>query len=153
MRKELFFAILLGLTAGLIITYGLYRARTSLQTTPVLQTSETPIPTPAIATNLIITSPDDETIQESKTVTVAGTTDPNAFVVVVTTDTDQVTQADASGNFSVETQLSDGANVIIVYGVNEDGQVTSQERTVTVESATPEATESSETPEETPDES
>lgn len=132
MRKEVLFAILLGLVLGLIITYGVYRARTSLQEGP------NPSPTPAATvdpdsptqTSLVLSAPTDETIQDSPAVTVAGTTDPNSFVVVVLNDDETITEADESGNFSVEETLAEGANVILVFSVNEDGQTVTQERTV-----------------------
>lgn len=132
MRKEIIFAVLLGLILGLVITYGVYRARTSLQdgTNPAASPEATVSPDIAAQSNLVLSSPQDESVQETEEVTIAGTTDPDAFVVIVLNDNETITQADDSGNFSVEETLEEGANVILVFSVNEDGQTVTQERTV-----------------------
>jgi hypothetical protein len=131
MKKEILLAVLIGLGLGLIITYGVYRARTSL-TNPSTGSTESQVasPTPASQTSLVITAPEDEIVQSTASITVAGTTTPNSFVVVLLDDEETITTADASGNFSVERQLSLGANVILIFSVDEDGNTAEVERTV-----------------------
>lgn len=132
MKKEIIFAIFLGLGLGLIITYGVYRARTTLQK-PVAQEAEQIIeatPLASAETNLSITSPEDETITESQELTVAGSTNPNSFVVVIVNNQDNITTADQSGNFSVVITLETGSNVIQVHSIDEDGNTSIKEITV-----------------------
>lgn len=133
MRKEIIFAIILGLAVGLLITYGVYRSQqANLSEDQTLNLDASPTVTETTDTgNLILLSPEDESIVETPDVTVAGTTDPQAFVVIFINENEQITTADASGNFSVTAKLESGSNVIIVYSLNEDGKKSTQERVVT----------------------
>ena len=117
MKKEIVIAILIGLSLGLFITYGIYQARTGISrrsSDPNL--TVTPAPGEEFAGELVLNSPIDETI----------------------------TTTDDSGNFSVEVSLEDNGNVITVYVIDEDGRTLSAERVVVVseetfEEATPTA--------------
>lgn len=133
MKKELLLAILIGLTVGLVIVYGVYRARVIL--TPkgqrnMIEASPTPEPSAEVLSKLVVHSPLDESIQETPNVTIAGTTNHNDFVVILVNDQDFVTTADSSGNFSISAQLEVGSNVIQVISIDEDNQSTTQELTV-----------------------
>jgi len=136
MKKEVVVAILIGLTLGLVVTYGVYRARTSLLNLPATQTTgETPSPTPSSSPHntLTLLSPSDESVQNTKDVKVTGTTDPDATVVIFVNDKVQVTTADKSGNFSLQTQLNSvngGSNVITVRTIDENGNTAEEQRTV-----------------------
>lgn len=131
MRKEIIFAIILGLVVGLLITYGVYRSRqvdTSDEQDLTLNSTPTTITTEV--GNLVLHSPADESVVDTPDVTVAGTTDPQAFVVIFVNDIEHVTNADLSGNFSLGVTLETGSNVISVHALNEDGKKTTQERVV-----------------------
>lgn len=133
MKKELILAILIGLIVGLVIVFGVYRTRTIFtpknQSTR-LEVSPTPEASADALNNLLIHSPEDETIQESADVTIAGTTNAGDFVVILVNETEHITSADGSGNFSISTQLESGSNIIQVSSINEDGLVTTEELTV-----------------------
>ncbi len=131
MKKEVGVAIFIGLVFGIIITIGLYRARMSTisRNNQSLETSPSPEPS-GQTSSLIIDSPEDESIQGTKSITVAGTTTPNAYVVVFINDQDFFTTADNTGHFSVAADLESGSNVVTVHSVDEDGQATIEERTV-----------------------
>lgn len=132
MRKEILSAIFLGLGLGLIVTYGTYTARRSLGGRQSSNLSATPTATPSTTDNSLLTlaSPEDESIQATKDVRVTGTTKPNSIVIIFIQDQQEVTQADSSGNFSIQGTLETGANVIVVRAIDEDGNVTEVERTV-----------------------
>lgn len=150
MKKEVFFAIFLGLFLGIIITYGLYRARTTLLSKPntnILNATPSPLPQNSPLGSLSITSPEDEIIQSSAQLTVAGTTEAHSFVVIIVNDQDHITTADDSGAFSVEITLEKGSNVILIKSMDEDGKVVEDERTViytttSLDDTAPESTES-----------
>lgn len=134
MRKEVLLAIFIGLSLGLIITYGVYTARSSRRTpavTPTPSLSANPSGSPFESSELVITNPQDESIQKEAELTVTGTTWANAFVVVVVNDTETVTTADENGDFSVKVKLKSGGNIITVAALNTDGKQIIQERTVT----------------------
>lgn len=155
MRKEVIFAILIGLSLGLVITYGIYRARMSLNTPPQLlsENGTSPTPSPETVSNLLITNPDDEAIVDQKQIPVAGTTTANAFIVVIVNDNEYITTADETGNFSVEVELANNSNVIQVFTLDEDGSQSMKELTVIyttqpLEGSGPEATTSAQTSQE-----
>lgn len=134
MKKEMILAIVIGLTLGLLLTYGFYRARQAM-TRPKNQLANlqaTPTPSPVASTDLVIISPEDEVVQSDRTVQVTGTTKPNNFVIIFVNDSEQITQGDSSGNFSVKADLEVGSNIVIVHAIDEDGAMTTLERTVIV---------------------
>jgi hypothetical protein len=135
MKKEMLISILVGLTFGLIITYGVYRARTSLSRTPEtepLLSSPAASPTTTNSGMLVLLTPEDETVQSTNDVSVTGTAPADSQVVVFINDTEYLTTADATGHFSIAATLEAGSNVITVYVVDEEGNIASEERVVIV---------------------
>lgn len=134
MKKEIIFAIVLGLSLGLIVTYGTYRARKSFSgaSTTAEETNNGQVTgTPEPGSELIsLLSPEDESITATKEVKVTGTTTPNSLVTIYVHNKPYIIQADASGNFSVQGTLETGANIIVVSAIDEDGHVAEVERTV-----------------------
>jgi hypothetical protein len=131
MKKELLVAVVIGLLVGLVITYGVYRASTAGR--GPRSTTQTTITTDSTAhetSTLVLSSPEDESVQTTDQITVAGTTLPDSTVVVFVNDLEHITTADRSGNFSVVGKLEAGSNVIIVHSLTEDGSLTMVERTV-----------------------
>lgn len=133
MKKELILAILIGLSVGLVIVFGVYRTRTIF--TPRgqqerLEVSPVPSPSAEVLSNLVVHSPVDESIQEAPDVTIAGSTNANDFVVIMVNNESFITTADKSGNFSISAVLEAGGNIIQVNSINENGDVTTQELTV-----------------------
>jgi len=134
MKKEIFIAICLGLLVGLLITFAIYQNKFKTQT-PDDNTQElTNNPPEASPSNTIgqltLLSPEDEIVQETEELTVAGSTAANSFVVIFVNEEELITSADELGNFSLKIKLEKGSNVIIVHVLNEDGEVTTLERTV-----------------------
>ena len=139
MKKEIVIAILIGLSLGLFITYGVYQAKTSIskksdqdQKTLAL----TPAPNQEFAGELILNSPEDGLIQADKTISVSGTTLPSSFVVVFVGNDENITTSDESGNFSSEVNLKDGVNIITVIVLDESGRSISDNRTIIVSDET-----------------
>src|SRR5258708_32587317 len=111
MKKEVLVAILIGLGLGLIVTYGIYRAKTSLssgQQATSTSNEASPSPGGSVHNSLTLLSPEDESVQATADVKVTGTTDPNALVVIFMNEQPQVIRADKSGNFSVQKTLQQG---------------------------------------------
>jgi hypothetical protein len=132
MKKEIIIAILLGLSLGLFITYGLYRTRNAADTNQTLTIEDTLNSSPEIEvlSTLVLHSPEDESIVENPEVPIAGDTEPNNFVVIFVNEEEFITTADETGAFSISTELEAGSNVIIVYSIDEDGNQTIEERVV-----------------------
>lgn len=133
MKKEAIIAVLIGLFLGLFITYGVYKARTSVSK----ESSTTNLAISSLGEQtsggeLVVNNPLNESVQNEDTVSVSGTTAAQSFVVIFVGTEETITTSDASGNFSVEVELEDGSNIITVTVINEDGQSFSVERIVIV---------------------
>ncbi len=139
MKKEVLIAIFVGLSMGLIITFGVYRVKNSITESPstnniIENQLETKEATSA-ATLLALHSPENGIVQTEKELTVTGTTIPNAFVVLFVNDEDYISNTDDSGNFSFKINLEDGTNIIRVHVLNNNGEETVEERLVVVSDA------------------
>ncbi|HCC84849.1 MAG TPA: hypothetical protein DEP87_04160 [Candidatus Pacebacteria bacterium] len=135
MRKEIIIAVLIGLTLGLIITYGFYTAQLNTRNSQGTKKNDlelTPDPTSEVKseTKLKLTSPDNEIVVAVATLTVSGTTSPHSFVTVSLLDETQVAIADDQGNFTFELTLNPGGNQIVVQSLNEDNEVENLNRSV-----------------------
>lgn len=145
MRKEIILAVIMGLSLGLFITYGVYTARNSLSQ-PKVSASPTPsanLDTTQVDSTLVIHSPEDERIQTEKSVLVSGNTIAGSLVVVLLDDQEHITTADNTGAFSRQLTLKGGANLISIHALDQNGQLTTVERTVIVADASLEAASSS----------
>lgn len=126
-------AVFIGLTLGLVITYGVYTAQTAKNTQ---LTNATPLPSPTSgdtgenSTDLVITNPQDESVQRESELTVVGSTWAEAFVVILVNNKEFITTSDTSGAFSVKAKLDPGSNIISIHVIDEDGKTITQERTV-----------------------
>lgn len=135
MKKEILISIVVGLIFGLIITYGIYTASTALRNKELSSSSDvlnesSPSPETAEDTNLVIHNPEDESVQDTEEVRVAGTTIASSFVVIFINDQETIITADESGNFSIESELETGSNIISIFALDEDGNTLSKELTV-----------------------
>ncbi len=143
MKKEVLFAIFLGLGLGLIVTYGIYTARSAFLNHPTAGTTPTPTASPAASpadSSLSLFSPDDESIQFTDSTKVTGTTFPNGHVIIFVNNASTITTADSTGNFSVEVALVEGANVVTVRALDDNGNQAEQRRTVIYSSTSLDAT-------------
>ena len=135
MKKETIIAILVGLSLGLFITYGVYQAKTGIspesdKDQKIL--SLTPVPENEFSGELVLNSPKNEIIQEDSSISVSGTTLPSSFVVIFVDNKETITSSDESGNFSMEISLENGLNIITITVLDENGRSISTERTVIV---------------------
>lgn len=120
MKKEVLIAIILGLVVGLIITIGMYRARTAVQTAipgstfEPIQSSEplaSDTPEQASPEALTVLEPKDEMLATESSLRVSGTTFPSTALVVLHNDKEYVTKTDTQGNFSLTVTLDSGSNI------------------------------------------
>lgn len=137
MKKEMIISILVGLIFGLIITYGVYRAKTSLSQPPSPEPLFTsPSPSPGLNPGmLVLVSPEDETVQDTDQVAVTGTAPANSHIIVFINDVEYITTADETNHFSITGTLEAGSNVIAVHAINEQGEIAIEERVVIMSTA------------------
>ena len=124
MRKEVLFAILAGLSLGLVIAFGVWRANIALSPKNPDQSEASPTPKPEFA--ITIADPSDLDVFTENPVTLSGITKANAFVAVSTEEEDYTTQADTKGSFEIEVELIGGVNQIVMTAFDEKGSEVTQ---------------------------
>lgn len=137
MRKEVLLAILVGASLGLLITFAVYRSQRNVSDAQKDQVQDVISSHTAdeqeSSGQLAITSPEDNLIIDSQRLIVSGNTQANNSVVIALNDLEIITNADESGNFSKEIRLDQGANVLSIYSISQDGLLTRVDRTVIVD--------------------
>jgi hypothetical protein len=136
MRKEVIIAIILGLGLGFVITFGIYRTRVALRSTPSSEEQAEALKTPATSLTptteqaLAIHNPEDGLITAATSTVVTGESEPNAPVVLLVNSTEYLSTTDGGGNFSFDVPLRQGSNVLTLYVLREDGSSHTDQRTV-----------------------
>lgn len=130
MRKEVIFAIILGFALGLIITLGIWQANKAIkdqQTQNANEESVIPTKSETTAANkvvpfsLTVVKPEDESLVSTDKITVSGTTEPGAQVVVIGEKSEVIIETDENGVFSTEINLTSGTNEITVTAYSNNG--------------------------------
>lgn len=149
MKKEVGIAIILGIIAGLIITFGIYTANTAMNRriqqnkalpTPTVQPQEQSAPK-----TLILFSPEDNSLTDKDRLQISGTSARNAIVVIFVNDKETIASADEKGNFSADVELVGGSNVITIVATDALGNQEQEQRTVVFSTANLEETPASTT--------
>jgi len=138
MRKEVLIAIIIGFGLGLVITFGIWTANKALKetgptTAPTEEVEVTPTPTPTL--ELVITSPENNTISEKEIIEVSGQTTPNAIIAITYPEGEKLFEADEDGSFSTEISLIGGDNLIEISAFNDEGDEATKTLTVVYSTA------------------
>jgi hypothetical protein len=122
MRKEIIFAILAGITFGLIIAFGVWRANVALRpdgasTTAPEDTSD------AVQGDFGITiaKPLDYQVITTSSTVITGISKPGAWIVISAEEEDYVEKTDENGEFEIKVDVVGGINEIIITAFNNDG--------------------------------
>lgn len=127
MRKEVLFAILLGILLGGAVAFGIWRANLSLGPSKEnIASSPTPTPQEAATSQLVITQPEDGTVTSKDKITIKGATTPLSIVVITADGDDEILRAEADGGFEQEISLTAGPNLITVKSFDEQGNQSEQ---------------------------
>ncbi len=141
MRKEVIIAIAFGLVVGLVITIGMYRARTALEETPtettaaLVEDSLSPLPSSAPQTQngLILREPVEEAVTTTPNIRVSGSTFANRAIVLLINEKEVVAMSDDQGNFSIPVTVTIGGNILKVRVLNPGEAASEVTRTVIYE--------------------
>lgn len=139
MRKEILLAVFVGITLGLMITFGIYQNSENNKTgqnstTDQLVKNSVSTESANIADpQLVINSPEEDLFTNEEELIVSGSGIPNNFVIVLINNLENITNTDESGNFSLKIKLNDGGNLIEIISIDEDGKQISKQRTVLYE--------------------
>ncbi|MBU0572302.1 hypothetical protein KKH23_01370 [Patescibacteria group bacterium] len=135
MRKEILFAILAGVTFGLIIAFGVWRANVALRpdganTTAPENTSETA----QADFGITIAKPQDYQVITVSSTTLTGITKPNVWIIVSAEEEDYVAKTGENGEFEIEIDVIGGVNEILITAFDNEGAET-QEKLILVYSS------------------
>lgn len=127
-------AIVVGLAAAGIAFY-LYQMTKvvppSKSQTISIKNQITPSPTPNTQNFLTVENPKDESVTDTKTITISGKTEPGATIIISTENNDQVINAAANGDFTLTNSIGSGTNIIQITAVFANGEEKKVTRTVT----------------------
>jgi hypothetical protein len=126
MRKEIFLAIVVGILAGLGVTYLIYNLRQSMlrsSTPSEIEQSrqQEPTPTPT-SSSLVIKQPVVDFLTDQDSVQVVGMALPNSFIVVLAPSGEYISTADQDGDFAIAVPLMLGGNKLTIVATTPDGQ-------------------------------
>lgn len=139
MRKEILLAVFVGITLGLMITFGIYQNSENTksgQNNTTDQLVNNPISTQSAVTQdpqLVINSPEEDLLSTEEELIVSGSGVADSFVVIFVNDVENISNTDESGNFSLKVKLNKGGNLIEINSIDEDGKQISKQRTVIYE--------------------
>lgn len=135
MRKEIIFALIIGLTIGLIVTYGVYTANKAIsQRQKGVTANSTLLPNPTASAeplmSLSISNPQDGIVTSEATTKIEGVTLPEAVVTILTEDNQYIVEADENGVFQQEVDLVKGANTLEISAT--DLNTITQQKTIQI---------------------
>lgn len=113
MRKEVFLAILAGVSIGLMFAFGVWKLTKRVINKPlslVIQES----PKPKVVTDLAVSNLFDFDVVTSNPFKITGLAGPNVDIVVSTLDEDYYVKSTADGSFEVEVELPAGLSQVRV---------------------------------------
>jgi hypothetical protein len=143
MFKELLLAVILGALLGFGITGAVVAVKNSKSASPAStvnpqptasrtvspQPSNNPSETP-VDTNahqIIIESPQNESIVTNSKITIKGSTSPQSSLVVTTPTKSYFAAADNAGNFNIDIEIESGVNQVQIDSIDpQDNQATTQ---------------------------
>jgi hypothetical protein len=125
MKKEVLFAVVIGLIVGLVITFGMYRAQQAMKGASTISTGDA-TPIPATSSNPIsqtdafpVSEPKDDSLVSDANIHITGQTFPNATVAVLGENTEVIGAADDKGNFSIPYTLQAGSNILTIRAMSD----------------------------------
>ena len=135
MRKEVIWAVVAGITFGLVIAFGVMRVNSTLKPKgESTQASPTPQATPG-EFRITLDKPENEDVITSDSVTVSGLTKPESIVVISGEEADYITKSNSQGLFSDEVTLISGVNQIKITAFGEGNSQSTQKVLVVYSSA------------------
>jgi hypothetical protein len=126
-----FVAVLIGLLAAGIAFYFYQSTKTISTPNQITLNAPSPTPTPKPTVYISLNNPNDETVTDSKTLTVSGKTNPNATIIIYTDNDQQIIQPSTQGDFSTTLTLDNGENLLKISAILPGGEINTILRTVT----------------------
>lgn len=125
MRKEIIFALLAGITFGLVIAFGIWKTNSNQnrnQEETQKASSISPTSQPQKASGLTILKPEENEVVSSNSATIEGITEPESKIVISAEDQDILIKSDKDGGFSINLPLINGLNEIVITSFLKDNK-------------------------------
>lgn len=122
-------AVLIGLLAASAVFY-FYQGTKVIPIDKQKTVLIKPSPTPKPSVLLVIDEPTDEKIYDTRVIKISGKTDPDALIVILTENSEEVLNPTKNGDFSTTITLENGANLLEITAVGKNGDTNTIERTV-----------------------
>lgn len=131
MRKEVFIALLIGLSFGLVVAFGIRTARESLSNRPkpVTEESSTTTTTTDTVQTMLITTPEPDEIVDKSELNIIGTTTAESMISILSPTGEVVVMADDAGAFNATIDLDSGVNPIKITSFSPEGDESTIELT------------------------
>lgn len=133
MRKEVLAAIIIGITLGAVVAFGIWRAKSYLsprQISPAATEQNTQPETHnqenTANSDLVVTQPEENTVSPTDKITVKGSANPKSTVVIISNGDQQIIDAKDDGSFEQEISLDAGPNEINVTAYDDQGNEATQ---------------------------
>lgn len=124
MRKEVLFAILAGVSLGLILAFGVWRANLALRSRDSTQNdsnSETQLN--ESSAGITLATPEDFEVVSESPYLISGITKPNFLVAISASEEDYLVKSDSEGEFKQEISLTEGVNEIFITSFDTDNSI------------------------------
>lgn len=125
MRKETTFAIIFGITLGLILAFGIYRANKAIKQNSQGITIDTEVvdkdsPETEGNTPLTLLKPDNMQVFGTDVIQITGTTKANSYLVVTGGTSDYFTKSSSDGSFNFEYEIDPSINYLDINSISEN---------------------------------
>lgn len=125
MRKESYIAIIIGISIGLLIAFGILRANRALQNKDLISTevtpttkTERPTPPPGVL-SISLVRPENFSVTSSQSLTYSGVTKPGSILVISSETKDFITKAPDNGSFEMSIEFVGGLNQVLLSSFDE----------------------------------
>lgn len=127
MHKETLVAVLIGLSLGLILTFGIYQwQKTSSETTqiivPQMETQPQGLEETVANQELVISNPQEGIVTDQQQIKLEGTGPAGAFLAVFVGNKETISNISSDQTFAVDLSLEKGANFITVLATENSGK-------------------------------
>lgn len=141
MKSERFILSFIAIIIGLLVAGGGFYIFQMTKAIPgpsnVTVKTTTPSPTPDLSGYYItVDTPSDESVTDSRTITISGKTLPDATITISTENDIQVVKPSATGAYTVTETIETGTNMFQVSAIFSNGYEKSVKRTVTYSTET-----------------
>lgn len=127
MRREVLFAILLGIILGGAVAFGIWRANLAFgPQKDSIATVASPEPNTIVNTQLVVTQPENNTVVSEDNIIVKGATTPGSTVVIMSEKEEKIVTVPQSGTFEEEIKLAPGPNEITISSFDEQSNESRQ---------------------------